>query len=99
MIDKAIEAGTVFDWITPLWTFVQDFRNRPAVGFWIPKDSGESAFVLQRQLRAKGIRTWGWIYYGDNLLFRCRLAQAQYAEYWLQQWDVPYTGSKRQTRR
>lgn len=100
MIDKAIEAGSMFDWITPLWTFVQDWRNRPAVGYSVPVDGGWSLYAIRDLLRSRGVLTWGWNIVDGVILFRTRQAQAEYVQYWLERNAVPYSGgiSKRPPR-
>lgn len=101
MIDKAIEAGTMFDWITPLWTFVQDWRNRPSCGYSVPVDGGYSLYVVRDLLRSKGVKTWGWAIVDGAILFRARQAQAEYVQYWLERNGVPYGGgisTRRRTR-
>jgi hypothetical protein len=99
MIDKAIAAGTTFDWITPLWTFVQDWRNRPSTGYSVEVSSGWSAYGLQGMLTDKGVKTWGWSIVGGTILFRARVAQATYAQHWLDKWGVPYVGGTHRPRR
>ena len=100
MIDKAIEAGTLFDWITPLWTFVQDWRNRPSCGYSVPVDGGWSISEVRNLLRSKGVKAWGWAIVDGVILFRTRQAQAGHAQYWLERNGVPYSGGmRRQTRR
>ena len=42
MIDKAVEIGGYFDWITPLWTLIQDWRKRPSAGFTVRADTAWS---------------------------------------------------------
>ncbi len=92
MIDKAIEVGAMFDWITPLWTFVQDWRNRPSCGYSVPVDGGWSISAVRDLLSANGVMTWGWAIVDGVILFRARQAQARYAQYWLEREGVPYWG-------
>lgn len=100
MIDNLIGKGTTFDWITPLWTFYQDWRNRPSCGYSVPVDGGWSLYGLQGLLSDKGVKTWGWAIVDGVILFRARVPQAAYAQYWLSKWGVPYGGgvTKRQAR-
>ncbi len=92
MIDKALSVGTTFDWITPLWTLIQDWRNRPSVGYSVPVDGGSSLYAIKGALTGKGVKTWGWMIVDGVILFRTRQAQAQYAQYWLERDGVPYSG-------
>jgi hypothetical protein len=92
MIDKAIGAGAMFDWITPLWTFVQDWRYRPSCGYSVPVDGGYSLYGIKGLLSDKGVLTWGWAIVDGVILFRARVAQAEYAQYWLTRWGVVYSG-------
>ena len=92
MIDKLVEAGSTFDWITPLFTFVQDFRNRPSVGYNVPVDSGWSAYAISDLLRAHGIKVWGLTIFQGTIMFRLRAAQAEYAQYLFAQNGVLYSG-------
>lgn len=98
MIDKAISVGTTFDWITPLWALIQDWRNRPSVGYSVPVDGGSSLYAIKGALTGRGVKTWGWMIVDGVILFRTRQAQAQYAQYWLERDGVPYSGgtTKRQ---
>lgn len=99
MLDKAIEIGASFDWITPLWTFYQDWRNRPSAGFAVAADTAWSAYAIQDLMAEHGIKTWGWRIIDGLILFRLRTAQAAYAEYLMEQHGVPWVGSSDYRRR
>jgi len=92
MIDKAISTGAMFDWFTPLWTFAQDWRYRPSCGYSVPVDGGYSLYGIKGLLSDKGVLTWGWAIVDGVILFRARVAQAEYAQYWLTRWGVVYSG-------
>ena len=92
MIDKLVEAGSTFDWITPMFTFIQDFRNRPSVGYNVPVDGGWSAYAISDLLRAHGIKVWGLTIFQGTIMFRLRAAQAEYAQYLFAQNGVLYSG-------
>jgi hypothetical protein len=92
MIDKLIEVGSTFDWITPLFTFLQDFRNRPSVGYNVPVDGGWSAYAISDLLKAHGIKVWGLTIFQGTIMFRLRAAQAEYAQYLFAQNGVLYSG-------
>ena len=92
MIDNLLSAGSMFDWITPLWTFWQDWRNRPSCGYSVPVDGGWSLYAIRDILRSKGVKTWGWAIVDGTILFRTRTAQAGYTQYWLERNAVPSSG-------
>ncbi len=92
MIVNLISMGSMFDWITPLWTFVQDWRNRPSCGYSVPVNGGWSLYAVRDILRSRGVKTWGWAIVDGVILFRTRTAQAQYTQYWLERNAVPYWG-------
>lgn len=92
MFDKAIRIGAQWDWITPLWAFVQDWRYRPAVHWRVPFGCGYSAKEIQWFLQGKGIRVWGLLVIGDDILFSTRKAQGKYTAYWLGRLCVPFEG-------
>jgi len=99
VIDKALSVGTTFDWITPLWTFIQDWRNRPSVGYSVPVDGGSSLYAIKDTLTGNGVKTWGWMIVDGVILFRARRAQAQFAQYLLDRDGVPYSGGITKRRR
>ena len=92
MFDKLVETGSVFDWITPLFTLIQDFRNRPSVGYNMPVDGGWSAYAISDLLRAHGIKVWGLTIFQGTIMLRSRAVQAEYAQYLFAQNGVPYSG-------
>jgi hypothetical protein len=92
MIDKLVEAGSTFDWITPIFTLIQDFRNRPSVGYNVPVDGGWSAYAISDLLRAHGIKVWGLTIFQGTIMLRLRAAQAEYAQYLFAHNGVPYSG-------
>lgn len=92
MIDKLVEAGSTFDWITPVVTMIQDFRNRPSVGYNVPVDGGWSAYAISDLLRAHGIKVWGLTIFQGTIMLRLRAAQAEYAQYLFAQNGVLYSG-------
>lgn len=95
LLDRLITTGTVFDWITPVATFAQDYYNRPAVGYNVPVACGWSAYAIRNLLTSKGIKLWGLTIYGDLILFRVRKAQARWAQQLMAQAGIPYQGGVR----
>lgn len=92
MFEKMVRISASWDWVTPMIAFFQDWRYRPSTGFSIPYGHSYSAWEIKRFLKSKGIRVWGVMVIGDNIILRVREAQALYAEYWLQRMGVPYEG-------
>ena len=90
MFDQIVKIGAIWDWVTPLLAFVQDWIYRPASHFRIPYGCGRSAWEIARFLRSKGIRVWGLLVVQDTILLSVREAQADYAAYWLRALAVPY---------
>lgn len=81
MLDRATDCGATFDWITPTWTLIQDCRNGPSTGYNIPVDGGWSAYAIEDLMKAHGIKVWGLSIFNKKIMFRCRQAQAGYAQY------------------
>ena len=92
MINKALAIGAGFDWIGPLWTFIQDYRRRPAVRYNIPADCGWHAYAIQDMLQDSGIKLWGLALYRETYVFSVRKAQARYTQYLLERAGIPYYG-------
>ena len=92
MYDKLLVLGAYMDWITPLMAFVQDRSEGSRVDFVLPDDTGVSGMDIQRHLAARGIRSWGWMVVGNEVLFTVSRRQAQYAQYHLERAGVPYQG-------
>ena len=92
MLDKTLSFGAGFDWITPIWTFIQDYRRRPAVHYDIPADCGWHIHAIRDMLQESGIRLWGLALYQDTFVFSVRQAQARYTQYLLERSGIPYQG-------
>lgn len=92
MIDKLVRIGASWDWVTPVITLIQDWRNRPSVGFNVSYGCGFSAWEIERLLKSKGIKVWGVMVIDDVITLRVREAQALYTQYWLEQMGLPYQG-------
>ena len=78
MLDRAVSFGAAFDWISPLWTFFLDYRNRPTVIFNVTQASAHNEFLLEQVLRKAGVRPWGFGDAKGNFYFRVRSRQAGY---------------------
>jgi hypothetical protein len=92
MLDKILQAGSGFDWISPTIAFVHDIRNRPSVDINVPATAGWSAQDLTSLLQECGIKVWGVMLVGDVIIFSVRKAQALYAQYLLERNGIPYQG-------
>lgn len=92
MFDKIAGIGSSFDWITPLITLIQNYRNRPSVGYSVPVDCGWSAYAISDLLNDHGVKHWGLHIYHNTIMFRLRVAQAAYSQYLFEQNAVVYSG-------
>ena len=89
MLDKLLEFGTTFDWISPLIAEVQDVVNGPEHTFLIPEDCGWSGRAIERVLRDQGVKTWGLMIADHYILITTRQAQARWAQYLLGRERIP----------
>jgi len=89
---------TNFDWITPLWAFVQDVINGSPAQINIPYDCGYSARQICDRLNYHGIKTWGVMVVGETITFTVRQSDLNFASIVLIRWrsneqlhiDQPY---------
>jgi hypothetical protein len=89
VLDKLLEFGTTFDWISPLIAEVNDMTNGPSHTFLIPEDCGWSGRAVERLLRDHGIKTWGLMIVDHMILITVRQAQARWAQYLLDRERIP----------
>ncbi len=90
MIDKFLEVGAGFDWISPLLGFLGDALNGPAYTFLIPYVSCPvSGHEISRMLRKRGVRSWGRMIVSGTLMVSVRLEKARWAQQILEQAGVP----------
>lgn len=99
MFDKLIRYGAMTDWITPVGTWLMNWRNGPSVRYNIWVQEGWSALAVQQILHAGGVKTWGLTIYGDIITFRTRTGQARYAQYLMQRAGITYAGGIGETGR
>lgn len=92
MLNKVLSVGAGFDWISPLWKLILDYRRRPSVGYSIPADCGWQSYAIQDILCNSGIKLWGLALYQETFVFSVREAQAQYTQYLLEKSGIPYYG-------
>jgi hypothetical protein len=83
MLDNLLNIGSAFDWITPLWAFIQDFFSGPVADFGIPARAGWSRGEVRRYLNSHGIRVWGLMYdlCGEVLMFTVNKKDAEFVNY------------------
>jgi len=83
MLDKLLEIGSSFDWISPIAAYVGDIACGPGHTLMIPVDCGWSGFAIERYLHRYGIRTWGGMIVNRTIMLTVPLSQAEFAEYLL----------------
>ena len=89
MIDKLLEYGTIFDWISPLVAEIQDIANGPSHTFLIPEGCGWSGREIDNLLRNRGIKTWGLMIVDHLIMITVRQAQAWWAQTLLDREGIP----------
>jgi hypothetical protein len=89
MLDKLLEIGSSFDWITPLLAEIQDIANGPSHTILIPEASGWSGRQIGRMLRQHGVSYWGMMIVNHTLMLTVRQKQARWADYLLQRSGIP----------
>lgn len=89
MLDKLLDFGTVFDWISPLIAEVQDHLNGPVHTFLIPEGCGWSGCAIEDLLRRHGVKTWGLMIVDRMIMITVRLAQARWAQHLLERERIP----------
>lgn len=99
MLDKILAFGSLFDWITPLWALIQDFRHGPVTGFVIPMSAGWTPPMLRSLLQTRGIKVVSPTLFGGSVMFSVPRAQAEYAQYLLERERIPFRGGVREHER
>jgi len=89
MLDKILELGTLFDWISPLVAAVQDVTNGPSHTFMMREDCGWSGREIANTLRRHGVKTWGHMIVNHSIMITVRRKQAQWAQYLLEREGIP----------
>lgn len=88
MIEGFFKLCAQADLFSLLWAIIQNYRNRPIVGYAI----AHRDIWITEELKKNGIKVWGLIFVGEELLFSARLAQAKYTQYWLERMGIHYRG-------
>jgi len=89
MLDRLLTLGTAFDWITPVWAYIQDFLNGPSHTFLVPDDTGWSGREIERLLKRHGVHVWGLMIVDGMIMLTVRQTQARWAQYLLQRAGIP----------
>jgi hypothetical protein len=90
MLDRFLEIGASFDWITPLASILSDALNGPSHTFLIPYGSSPlSGREIGWMLGKRGVKCWGLMVVGGTLMVSVRLNQARWAQHLLEQAGVP----------
>ena len=90
MLDTILEAGSGFDWISPLAGILGDIMNGPSHTFLIPYGSSPlSGREIAWMLGKRGVKTWGLMIVSGTLMVSVRLNQARWAQHLLEQSGVP----------
>ena len=90
MLDRFLEVGSGFDWISPILGFLGDAMNGPSHTFLIPYDSCPmSGREIARLLRKRGVKSWGLMIVSGTLMVSVRLEKARWAQHLLEQAGIP----------
>jgi hypothetical protein len=89
-IDKLLEVGAGFDWVSPLLGFLGDAMNGTAHTFLIPWNSCPmSGHEVKRLLNRRGVKTWGVMIVSGTLMVSVKLEKARWAQHLLEQAGIP----------
>ena len=90
MLDRMLEVGAGFDWISPVASIFGNIMNGPSHTFLVPYDSSPlSGREIELMLRRRGVKTWGLMVVSRSLMISVRLNQARWAQHLLEQAGVP----------
>ncbi|MGA2491027.1 MAG: hypothetical protein ABSF99_12735 [Anaerolineales bacterium] len=91
MIDKLLNIGCAFDWITPFIAFLQDLFFAHPSDFGIPVNPYWGIREIKHLLRNYDINVWGLMYdlSGEMLMFTVQKRQADLTYYLLLQAGIP----------
>jgi len=77
--EDVLEAGTVFDWVTPLTTITHSATGNDFT-FMVSDSAGMTARQVTDLLRSRGIRTRGHMVVNGQAMFTVPKNQRRYAE-------------------
>jgi hypothetical protein len=99
MLDKLLEYGSVFDWISPTLSIAQDLAYGPSHTFLIPADCGFSGREIANLLHQRGIKTWGHMIVNNTFMITVRETQTEFARYLLRRAGLPVDAGPDQSSR
>ena len=76
-MDDFLAAGSLFDWITPLYALIRDVIE-DGVEMCVPLAGNE---FIKEKLESRGIKTWGWQISGTHWIFSIHRSKRAWAEY------------------
>ena len=86
LIDTILEVGSWPDWVTPLWSMIQDRFNEGGHTFLLPVDNCPYAPIeVQWFLEENGVKTYGLYVFQGYIMISCHPNVATWAQYWLDQ--------------
>jgi len=92
MIGKLLEAGSMFDWISPTLSIAQDLAHGGGHTFLIPQDAGFSGREVAKLLGDSGIQSWGHMIVNGTIMITVKPADAAQASEVLDGAGVPASG-------
>lgn len=90
MIDRVLEVGACFDWLSPLAAILGDLAHGGGYTFLV--DIGASPYTgreIEIMLRRRGVSTWGAMIVDGTLMMSVKQSQARYAAHLLESAGVP----------
>ena len=90
MIDKMLQVGSAFDWISPAAATLQNVMRGPSFTFLIPYDDCPlSGREIELALKKRRVACWGLMVVDGTLTVSVKQAQAQQAQRVLESQGVP----------
>jgi hypothetical protein len=92
MIDRLLEVGTCFDWISPVLAAVQGIANGPGHTFLFADDCGWSGSEVAGYLEDHGVKTWGHMVVDHTVMITVKETQARWSQYLLDRAGITLEG-------
>lgn len=90
MLERIVEVGAGFDWISPVASVLGNIINGPSHTFLIPYDQSPlSGREVAWMLGKRGVKSWGLMVVSGTFMISVRLSQARWAQHLLEQAGVP----------
>lgn len=93
MLIRFFRLLSFLDWLSPLLAILQENRNWPVAGFYVPYSAGWSTRAVRHLLQSRGVKVIGMDLAGDLMRFSVPAAQCSFAQYLLSREGIPYTSS------